>query len=77
MEWRFDGRGRWTAESAHLRKGAKRPPTYIINVTGDGEFACTSNDLNVVPDDSPRVPTLTEAKRQCEELEREMLRKKR
>jgi hypothetical protein len=76
VQWRFDGRGRWTAESAHGQAGGGRGPTYIINVTADAEFTCTSNDVNVFPNGSETMPTLGEAKEVCEARDAERRKKK-
>lgn len=68
---------RWTAESGNKPPGAERAPTYIINVTRDGEFVCSSNDVNAFPDGTVPVATLAEAEEVCEQREKELARKKR
>lgn len=72
MEWRFDGRARWSAESTYKLAGAERAPTYLINVTRDGEFSCSSNDPNAFPDGTVPLATLAEAKEVCEQREKEL-----
>jgi hypothetical protein len=76
VDWRFDGRGKWTAES-ELKSAQHSTLTYVIDVTEDGEFTYWGADDMLLHGKRVTVAKLREAKRACEAREAGLHRKKR